>query len=340
MNGRGLQPEFGWIADCDQDIAEEALDILMDVVREMQLAANPIRIPPMGTTVGGPRTPIGQEEQLRQHRERVANLLVRQRILGSARYFQNPGRYASERDREGFEIEAEEGPVREARTRLDARFAGRPCGAPVPPPQVPPPQVAEPPDLAWIETSDRRVAQEASDVLREVLAQHDLQRVPQVISPYPRGTDDLKLDFDYHDRMAEGRWQVVEMLRKRRILRGATFVRQRIDYGSGEPVEILIESDEKAVRSAQKLLADHLHPPAPPAAAAAAAAQGAAAPAPTAPRSLEAAKDRSDLRRLFIEEGAKSAGSTGGKWVMSVVIALVVLVAIVIFRLLFAAPHR
>jgi hypothetical protein len=186
--------------------------------------------------------------------------------------------------------------------------------------------VEEPPDLDWIETSDHPVAREAYDVLGEVLAQMDLMRVPQVISPYPRDTDDLKLDFDYHDRMAAARWQVVEMLRTRRILRSATFVTERSEYGPGEPIEMRTEADEKVARSARKLLADRLYPSAAP------------APAPTPASAVP-----SNLGQLFMEEGAKAAGSTGGKWAMRVIIGLLTLAGLGVALLIrmFATPaHR
>ena len=60
----------------------------------------------------------------------------------------------------------------------------------------------------------------------------------------------------------------------------------------------------------------------------------------SATASAVAPKERSDLRRLFVEEATKAAGSTGGKWIMGVVIGLLVLAAAFIFRRLFVGPHQ
>jgi hypothetical protein len=154
-------PELDWIDTCDQDIAEEAQDILRDVLHEISLGSKPILIPPLGTTLGGPRTPIGQEEPLTRHRERVANLLVARRVLRSAQYFQSNSAFIEDLRVGRFEVRAVETTVRQVHGLLVARLRGgtRPSS----PALAPPKQLAtpEPDPVASPPTPRSRTRREA-----------------------------------------------------------------------------------------------------------------------------------------------------------------------------------
>jgi hypothetical protein len=166
-----------------------------------------------------------------------------------------------------------------------------------------------PPDFAWIAACSPAVARESHDVLTAVLREWDLGRDRQTISPYPRDTDDMRdfdLSYDYHTEQAAKRWEVVGMLRDRRVLRSAHRTVRQSSYGA-EPGSLVIESDEQTVRRAAELLRERLSPraPAPP-------------PQPTS-------EGHGDLRRLFVEEVVRGAGGEAGKrvtkaawWVMVV----------------------
>src|SRR5439155_23334523 len=93
------------------------------------------------------------------------------------------------------------------------------------------------PELDWIETCARDVAEEARDILSDVLREMDLVLDPQVISPYPRGTSDLKWSANYHEEMATIRTRVAEMLVKRHVLRSAQPFHERSPYVSDEQRE-------------------------------------------------------------------------------------------------------
>jgi hypothetical protein len=109
-----------------------------------------------------------------------------------------------------------------------------------------------PPDFTWIETCDSEIAREARDILAEVLHEMDLMHDPQMISPYPRGTDDLKWR-GYHEGRAAVRGNVVEKLLKHRVLRSAEWPQHVSDHDLVGP---RIEADEATVREAHRRLQD------------------------------------------------------------------------------------
>ena len=205
-----------------------------------------------------------------------------------------------------------------------------------------------PPDLGWIETCTRDVAEEARDILEDVLREMDLVHNPQLISPYPHSTDDLKWR-GYHDRQAAIRMDVAEMMVKRGVLQSAQPFHERGPYVTDhERQGLRVQADEATVRQAHGLLQDRLrgrprsaapapsaptaHPPAspPPRSSLPKTMQDALsqeALAPTAAPKLER------VPREFKEGFFKGAGEHAGKWAMGVVIGIVVVIVMSAFRL-------
>ena len=127
-------PDFGWIGTCARNIVREARDILGDVMHEMELLASPIIIRSHAPTESG----FLWDDQPIRYRERVANKLVTHRVLRAAQHFHKRSPYVSDREREGFLVEADEAVVRQAHGLLQDRLQGRPRPAPhVMPPESP-----------------------------------------------------------------------------------------------------------------------------------------------------------------------------------------------------------
>src|SRR5438105_2942759 len=136
-------PELDWIETCAGDIAEEARDILSEVLHEMDLLAGLVVIQPHGPT----RLPlqVGEGGELVHRRARVALMLVARGVLRSAKPYEPRGPYAGP---EGVLIEADETIVRRAHGLLDDRLRGRAHRAttsiPAAPPALTPPRSSLP----------------------------------------------------------------------------------------------------------------------------------------------------------------------------------------------------
>jgi serine/threonine protein kinase len=117
-----------WIDTITLPIAMEAFDILSAVAEALDANAAPLVISAYPHDAP-PSIPVGAEEALREVRQRVATMLVREGILQSATYFHHSGPYVSDSDREGLLIEAAEAPVRSTLAALRKRLEPAPAGS-------------------------------------------------------------------------------------------------------------------------------------------------------------------------------------------------------------------
>jgi hypothetical protein len=112
------ETDTNWVQSCDRDVAQEARYILRDVLREMDLLAEPIAIPAIGPTEGGHSPPPDRRERLMRFRERVLNMLVGRQVLKVVQYFDHD---PSGDRRDGFVVIADREPVERTLDALRGR---------------------------------------------------------------------------------------------------------------------------------------------------------------------------------------------------------------------------
>jgi hypothetical protein len=227
------KPDMTWVRACDPTVLEEAELVLREVCTQFDLGVDLILIRKWRPMPAHRSPQVGEPDPLGELRFDVLQMLVKRQVLVS--FGESLG-----------------GQYRVCANEVTARYALSVIVNPevLSPPTTTATAVAAEPDLAWLGDCDLKIAREARDILTEVKRKIDLDEDPQIISPYPRGTDDMNWGEGYFGPLAEQRWGIVSELVRRRILSDAVHSR---------PLQI--RSDHTTVVEALRLISERLSPP-------------------------------------------------------------------------------